>query len=100
MAIARGWLSPTTRCFLFERLSGLPADSHPEAIDHYHFRSRTADFVRHLTPELANALDNYAYEFLAAHNIHIKKLFLFELLSAFVAHVEAQIMANSQNVWP
>lgn len=58
------------RCFLFERLSGLPADTSPAAIDTCHFRIRTADLVRHLTPELTHALREHAREFLAARGIH------------------------------
>ncbi|MEU4803565.1 TniQ family protein [Actinosynnema sp. NPDC023587] len=59
------------RCYLFERLSGLPADTCPAAVEgDHHSRSRTADFARVLTPTLADALNNYARDFLAAHDIH------------------------------
>lgn len=58
------------RYFLFERLSGLPADTCLAAAkDDHRPRYRTADFARLLTPTLANALDNHAQEFLAAHDI-------------------------------
>jgi TniQ len=58
------------RCFLFERLSGLPADiSLAAANDDPHFRSRTADVARILTPALAAALESQCREFLTAHNI-------------------------------
>ncbi len=58
------------RCWLFERISGLPADtSLAAAHDSNHFHTRTADFVRHLTPEIATALNNHTLEFLAAHGI-------------------------------
>lgn len=58
------------RCFLFERLSGLPFDAHPAAVETNHFRYRTTDFARVLTPQLVHSLDDYALEFLAAHHIH------------------------------
>lgn len=38
------------RCFLFERLSGLPAATAPGALDDSAFRTKTADFPRYLTP--------------------------------------------------
>lgn len=57
------------RCFLFERLSGQPASASPWALDDSAFRTKTADFPGHLTPELAQALDEHAYEFLADQGI-------------------------------
>ncbi|SII54569.1 TniQ family protein [Mycobacteroides abscessus] len=57
------------RCFLFERLSGRPASASPWALDDSAFRTKTADFPRHLTPELAKALNARAYEFLADQGI-------------------------------
>jgi hypothetical protein len=57
------------RCFLFERLSGRPASTSPWAPDDNAFRTKTADFPRHLTPELAQALNEYAQEFLAQQGI-------------------------------
>lgn len=57
------------RCFLFERLSGQPASTSPWALDNSAFRTKTADFPRHLTPELAQALNEHAHEFLADQGI-------------------------------
>ncbi|MFV8160552.1 TniQ family protein [Mycobacterium sp. 134] len=57
------------RCFLFERLSGRPASTSPWARDDSAFRTKTADFPGHLTPELAQALKEHAREFLADQNI-------------------------------
>lgn len=58
------------RCWLFERLSGLPADTFPDAPTHNHHRNRTAEFARHLTPELVHDLHAHARKFLTAHAIH------------------------------
>lgn len=57
------------RCFIFERLSGLPARDAPAGIDDNAFRTKVADFPAYLTPELARALDDHAREFLANHGI-------------------------------
>jgi TniQ/Bacterial regulatory helix-turn-helix protein, lysR family len=57
------------RCFLFERLSGMPASSAPRALDDNAFRTLVADFPRHLTPELARALDEHAHDVLADHGL-------------------------------
>lgn len=57
------------RCYLFERLSGQPASTSPWALDDSAFRTKTADFPRHLTPELAEALDTHAHEFLTDQGI-------------------------------
>lgn len=57
------------RCYLFERLSGQPASTSPWALDHSAFRTRVADFSRHLTPSLAEALSSHAHEFLTDQNI-------------------------------
>jgi hypothetical protein len=57
------------RCFLFERVSSLPARVAPSAHDDGAFRTKVADFPAHLTPELAHALDEHAREFLAGHGI-------------------------------
>ena len=57
------------RCFLFERLSGQRASTSRWALDDSAFRTKTADFSRHLTPELAQALNEHAQEFLACHGI-------------------------------
>ncbi len=57
------------RCFLFERLSGQSASTAPWAPDASAFRTKTADFPGHLTPELAHALHLHAQEFLAGQGI-------------------------------
>ncbi|MDD4868277.1 MAG: hypothetical protein PHQ28_14530, partial [Mycobacterium sp.] len=57
------------RCFLFERLSGQPTSTSPSALDDSAFRTKTADFPRHLTPELTQALNEHAQEFLADQGI-------------------------------
>jgi hypothetical protein len=57
------------RCFLFERLSGQPASVSPWALGNSAFRTKTADFPRHLTPELDRALDEHAHKFLADQGI-------------------------------
>ncbi|OBF76574.1 TniQ family protein [Mycolicibacterium fortuitum] len=57
------------RCFLFERLSGKPASTSPSALDDSAFRTKTANFPRHLTPELAQALNDHAHEFLTNQGI-------------------------------
>jgi hypothetical protein len=57
------------RCFLFERLSGQPASTSPWALNDSAFRTKTADFPRYLTPELAQALNEHADQFLADQGI-------------------------------
>jgi DNA-binding Xre family transcriptional regulator len=57
------------RCFLFERLSGLPAGNAPFALDDISFRGKVVDFPRYLTPDLAHALDEHSRDFLAQHGI-------------------------------
>lgn len=57
------------RCFLFERLSGQLANMSPSALDDSAFRTKTADFPRHLTPELTQALNEHAHDFLADQGI-------------------------------
>jgi hypothetical protein len=57
------------RCFLFERLSALPADDAPSALANNVFRGKVADFPQHLTPELLAALQKHATEFLADQGI-------------------------------
>ena len=57
------------RCFLFERLSGQPTSTSPWALNDSAFRTKTADFPRHLTPELAQALNEHAHEFLTDQGI-------------------------------
>jgi DNA-binding Xre family transcriptional regulator len=58
------------RCFLFEQLSGQPTDDAPFALDDNAFRTKVADFPQHLTPELAQALNVHAQEFLADHGVY------------------------------
>lgn len=58
------------RCYLYEQLSGNDATTAPFALDDNEFRTKTADFPQHLTPELAAALHAHAGEFLAAADIH------------------------------
>ncbi|UQX10996.1 TniQ family protein [Candidatus Mycobacterium methanotrophicum] len=57
------------RCYLFERLSALPASAAPFACDDNEFRTKTADFPEHLTPELAAALDRHGQDFLTTNGI-------------------------------
>jgi hypothetical protein len=57
------------RCFLFERLSGLPAEDAPFALADTAFRGKVADFPQHLTPELVTALKEHAHLFLADEGI-------------------------------
>ena len=57
------------RCYLFERLSGRPASAAPFVLDESEFRTKTANFPQHLTPELAAALREHAHDFLARHHI-------------------------------
>lgn len=57
------------RCFLFERLSGLPVGVAPFAVDDTLFRGKVADFPRYLTVNLATELNDYARDFLAKHGI-------------------------------
>nr|VTP02046.1 DNA-binding transcriptional activator GcvA [Mycobacterium riyadhense] len=61
--------SLSARGFLFEQISGLPARAAPFAVDSWEFRSKVADFPRHLTPELNTAMRSHAEEFLAVHHI-------------------------------
>lgn len=57
------------RCFIFERLSGYPASASLWALDDSAFRTKIADFPRHLTPDLVQALDEHAHAFLADQGI-------------------------------
>ena len=57
------------RCFLFERLSGQPTRTSPWGLNDSALRNKTADFPRHLTPELAQALNEHAREFLTEQGI-------------------------------
>ncbi len=58
------------RCFLFERLSGQPAGASPWAMGDSAFRTKTANFPRHLTAQLAQSLDEHAHAFLADQGIN------------------------------
>lgn len=62
----RAWIGC---CFLFERLSGQPASTSPAALDDSAFRTKVADFPRHLTPELAQALNEHAHDFFVDQGI-------------------------------
>ncbi|MFF2861778.1 TniQ family protein [Streptomyces rubiginosohelvolus] len=60
------------RCQLFQRISGLPAESAPDhsSINEARFRAEAARFATIQTPDLAQALAEEACTFLAAHGIH------------------------------
>ncbi|MFJ3938449.1 LysR family transcriptional regulator [Streptomyces parvus] len=61
------------RSQLFQRLSGLPAESAPDdlgGLDSAEFRATSLRFTALQTPELAHALQQEALEFLASHCIH------------------------------
>ncbi|MBX7133429.1 MAG: TniQ family protein [Fimbriimonadaceae bacterium] len=66
---ARTSRARVVRCFLFERLSGLPAERAPFALNDGAFRSRVADFPRHLTVDVLRALEDHSLEFLARQGI-------------------------------
>lgn len=57
------------RGHLFEQLTALPVGYAPFAIDTGEFRTKVADFPRHLTPDLAAALDEHGHEFLSARGV-------------------------------
>lgn len=57
------------RCFVFERISGLPASASPFWIDDNLFQTRVADFPQYLTTELAHLLDEHARDFFAGQRI-------------------------------
>jgi molybdenum-dependent DNA-binding transcriptional regulator ModE len=57
------------RLYLYERLSGLPADTGSTMPGDDLLRRKIADFPRHLTPELAGALESYCREFLAGNDV-------------------------------
>jgi hypothetical protein len=56
-------------CFLFERVSSLPASAAPFWFYSNLFQTQVADFPQYLTPELAQSLDEQARAFLAEHGI-------------------------------
>jgi len=55
------------RCFLFERITGLPAGAAPFGKNDSAFRTTLADFPRRLTPDLLCELDRHAHAYLAEH---------------------------------
>lgn len=58
------------RCLLFTRISGLPVEAAPDfdvTVSESYFRTETARFAAIRTPELAEALDETARDFLARH---------------------------------
>lgn len=57
------------RCVLFERISGQLAVTSAMFPDTNGFRTRAANFPRHVTVELNQALDEHAQAFLASHGI-------------------------------
>lgn len=66
---ARSVRAKIARCLLFEQLSGHPARRSPMFPNSNVFRTQVADFPRYLTPELAQALDDHAHDFLAHQGI-------------------------------
>lgn len=62
------------RCYMFERISGLPASIAPWAVNDEGFRTQVADFPQYLTPELACELDSNASAFLADRGIETEPL--------------------------
>lgn len=61
------------RSQLFQRLSGLPAESAPDdlgGLDSAEFRATSLRFTALQTPEFVHALQQEALEFLASHHIH------------------------------
>lgn len=56
------------RCYLFERLSGLPVSAARLAVDHQ-LRRKVSEFPRYLTAELSTALDHHCADFLNARDI-------------------------------
>ena len=57
------------RCWLYERITGLPACRSIWADDSAEFRTKLADLPLWLTAELHNAVDDYATQFLASCGI-------------------------------
>lgn len=62
----------TARRWVFERISGMPADLAPPAfaVGSPHTRAELAAFTARLTPDLAAALDEHARQFLDHHGVH------------------------------
>ena len=65
----RGIRPQLLRCWLFERLTTLPAEQSPWAIDSAEFRSKLGAMPLWLTAELVTALDEYGRQFLASLGI-------------------------------
>lgn len=57
------------RDYLAERLSGVPAVAVARGRRNHERRSKIADYPRHLTPDLADALEEHCREFLADNGI-------------------------------
>jgi len=57
------------RCWIFERLSGRPANQAPWAAEAGALRAKLAKFPKLVTPELAVGMDEIASEFLRHHHI-------------------------------
>lgn len=65
----RGIRLQLLRCWLFERLTTLPAERSPWAVDSAEFHSKLGAMPLWLTAELVTALDEYGKQFLAAQGI-------------------------------
>lgn len=68
--MGRGLRHRLARCWLYERLTGLPAGRSVWGDDSSGFRSKLADLPLWLTAELHAAVDEYARKFLASRGIH------------------------------
>lgn len=64
----------TARCYLFEKVSGLPFNRAEVPAGERNLRSKVADFPRALTPELKSLLDAHGAKILAANGIHDEPL--------------------------
>jgi hypothetical protein len=71
MPPGRGRRDKMARCLLFARISGLPVEAAPDfgTGGEAYFRAETARFAALRTPELAAALDETAWDFLARHRV-------------------------------
>ncbi|MCB1263313.1 MAG: TniQ family protein [Mycobacterium sp.] len=65
----RGLRLALARCWLYERITGLPGARSPWAIDSAEFRSKLADLPMLLNSEFITAADSYAGHFLAEQAI-------------------------------
>jgi hypothetical protein len=68
----RGHRERMARCLLFARISGLPMDIAPDfdtTADEVYLRAETTRFAAIRTPELAEALNETARDFLATHRV-------------------------------